>query len=147
MEEHAAVHMQMLLRGVNAVGYTSYPDNVVNSFVREAHTAGIDIFRVFDSLNYLDNLLFGLDAVRAAGGVAEGTLCYSGDLCNPNKRKVKHILAHPVLVCACTSHGATHSLSPSALPSFPSVASFSWQPGWCCQSYSAGCNLGNLHAV
>ncbi len=81
----------MLLRGVNAVGYTSYPDNVVNSFVKEAHTAGIDIFRVFDSLNYVDNLLFGLDAVQAAGGVAEGTLCYSGDLTNPNKRKVQNL--------------------------------------------------------
>ena len=49
-------HAQMLLRGVNAVGYTSYPDNVVNSFVAESKRAGIDIFRVFDSLNYLDNL-------------------------------------------------------------------------------------------
>ena len=114
--------MQMLLRGVNAVGYTSYPDNVVNSFVREARTAGIDIFRVFDSLNYLDNLLFGLDAVRAAGGVAEGTLCYSGDLCNPNKRKVKHMLAHSVLVCA---YGITRCLSLSALPSFPISGKFS----------------------
>lgn len=64
--------LQMLLRGVNAVGYTSYPDNVVNKFVVEAKRSGIDIFRVFDSLNYLDNLKFGLDAVHAAGGVVEG---------------------------------------------------------------------------
>jgi pyruvate carboxylase len=64
--------MQMLLRGVNAVGYTSYPDNVVNKFVAEAKNSGVDIFRVFDSLNYLDNLKFGLDSVHAAGGVAEG---------------------------------------------------------------------------
>jgi len=62
----------MLLRGVNAVGYTSYSDNVVNKFVAEAKNSGVDIFRVFDSLNYLDNLKFGLDAVHAAGGVAEG---------------------------------------------------------------------------
>ena len=62
----------MLLRGVNAVGYTSYPDNVVTKFVVEAKKSGIDIFRVFDSLNYLDNLKFGLDAVHAAGGVVEG---------------------------------------------------------------------------
>ena len=64
--------LQMLLRGVNAVGYTSYPDNVVNKFVLEAKRSGVDIFRVFDSLNYLDNLKFGLDSVHAAGGVAEG---------------------------------------------------------------------------
>lgn len=73
----------MLLRGVNAVGYTSYPDNVVTAFVAESKRAGIDIFRVFDSLNYLDNLKFGLDAVHAAGGVAEGTICYTGDILNP----------------------------------------------------------------
>ena len=66
------VWLQMLLRGVNAVGYTSYPDNVVNKFVVEAKRSGIDIFRIFDSLNYLDNLKFGLDAVHAAGGVVEG---------------------------------------------------------------------------
>ena len=64
--------LQMLLRGVNAVGYTSYPDNLVNKFVLEAKRSGVDIFRVFDSLNYLDNLKFGLDSVHAAGGVAEG---------------------------------------------------------------------------
>ena len=71
----------MLLRGANAVGYTSYPDNVVREFTREAHAAGVDVFRVFDSLNYRDNLLFGVDAVRAVdGAVAEGTLCYTGDV-------------------------------------------------------------------
>ena len=80
--------LQMLLRGVNAVGYTSYPDNVVNKFVAEAKNSGVDIFRVFDSLNYLDNLKFGLDAVHAAGGVAEG---YSATL-------TAHLLA--VLVIA-----------------------------------------------
>ena len=64
--------LQMLLRGVNAVGYTSYPVNVVNKFVLEAKRSGVDIFRVFDSLIYLDNLKFGLDSVHAAGGVAEG---------------------------------------------------------------------------
>ncbi len=87
-------HAQMLLRGVNAVGYTSYPDNVVTAFVAEAKRAGIDIFRVFDSLNYIDNLKFGLDAVHAAGGVAEGTICYTGDILNP--------VYHPK-VTPCTS--------------------------------------------
>lgn len=60
------VPFQMLLRGANAVGYTSYPDNVVDEFVKEAKTCGVDIFRIFDSLNYVDNLKFGIDSVRAA---------------------------------------------------------------------------------
>ena len=81
--------LQMLLRGVNAVGYTSYADNVVNAFVKEARVAGVDIFRVFDSLNYIDNLKFGIDSVHQGGGVAEGTLCYTGDVSNPSKKKVQ----------------------------------------------------------
>lgn len=60
----------------------------MNSFVREARQAGVDIFRVFDSLNYVDNIKFGLDAVHAAGGVAEGTICYTGDITNPERAKV-----------------------------------------------------------
>jgi len=79
------IPFQMLLRGANAVGYTSYPDNAVNAFVLESRRAGVDIFRVFDSLNYLDNLKFGIDSVRAAGGIAEGTLCYTGDLSDPKR--------------------------------------------------------------
>ena len=58
---------QMLLRGANAVGYTSYADNVVYKFCAEAHAKGIDVFRVFDSLNYLENLKLGVDAAGAAG--------------------------------------------------------------------------------
>ena len=81
------VPFQMLLRGANAVGYTSYADNVVNAFVKEARIAGIDVFRVFDSLNYIDNLKFGIDSVRAANGVVEGTICYTGDVSNPKKTK------------------------------------------------------------
>ena len=85
----------MLLRGVNAVGYTSYPDNVVTEFVAESRRAGIDIFRVFDSLNYLPNILFGLDAVHAAGGVAEGTICYTGDITDPDRKKVGPLRHNP----------------------------------------------------
>jgi len=81
------VPFQMLLRGANAVGYTSYADNVVNAFVAEARTAGVDVFRVFDSLNYVDNLKFGIDSVRAADGVVEGTICYTGDVSDPSKTK------------------------------------------------------------
>ena len=81
------VPFQMLLRGANAVGYTSYADNVVNAFVAEARSAGVDVFRVFDSLNYLDNLKFGIDSVRQANGVVEATICYTGDVSNPEKTK------------------------------------------------------------
>ena len=77
------IPFQMLLRGANAVGYTTYADNVGNEFVLEARRAGVDIFRVFDSLNDVDQLKFGMDAVRAADGVIEGTICYTGDVTNP----------------------------------------------------------------
>jgi len=84
------IPLQMLLRGANAVGYTSYADNVVREFTKEAHAAGVDVFRVFDSLNYLDNMRFGVDAVRAVdGAVAEGTLCYTGDVTSPVGRDGK----------------------------------------------------------
>ena len=81
------IPFQMLLRGANAVGYTSYADNVVDAFVKEARIAGVDVFRVFDSLNYLDNLKFGIDSVRAADGVVEATVCYTGDVSDPSKQK------------------------------------------------------------
>jgi pyruvate carboxylase len=71
---------QMLLRGANAVGYASYPDNVIREFVREAYAEGMDIFRVFDSLNSIENMRVSLDAVLEAGGVCEGAVCYTGDI-------------------------------------------------------------------
>jgi len=74
------VPFQMLLRGANAVGYTSYPDNVVYEFCKEARSAGVDVFRVFDSVNYVDNLLLGMDAVHKADGVVQGEICYTGDV-------------------------------------------------------------------
>lgn len=85
----------MLLRGANAVGYTSYADNVVDAFVAESKKAGIDIFRVFDSLNYMDNLKFGVDSVRRSGGVAEAAICYTGDITDPTKTKVGFQTLHP----------------------------------------------------
>eukprot|EP00240_Pyramimonas_obovata_P000007 CAMPEP_0118929078 /NCGR_PEP_ID=MMETSP1169-20130426/6179_1 /TAXON_ID=36882 /ORGANISM="Pyramimonas obovata, Strain CCMP722" /LENGTH=1274 /DNA_ID=CAMNT_0006871201 /DNA_START=88 /DNA_END=3912 /DNA_ORIENTATION=- len=81
------VPFQMLLRGTNAVGYTTYPDNAVKAFVKEAYKRGIDIFRVFDSLNYIENLKFGIEAVHAAGGVVEAVICYTGDVSDPSKTK------------------------------------------------------------
>ncbi len=75
--------LQMLLRGRNAVGYTPYPDRVVQVFVAEAAATGVDVFRVFDALNDIEQMRPALTAVRQAGKVAEGTLCYTGDLADP----------------------------------------------------------------
>ena len=75
----------MLLRGANAVGYTSYNDDTVREFCKEAVKEGIDIFRIFDSLNYIENLKFGIDAVKEAGGVVEATICYTGDIFDSDK--------------------------------------------------------------
>ncbi|KAI4463762.1 pyruvate carboxylase [Holotrichia oblita] len=79
--------MSMLLRGANAVGYTNYPDNVVYKFCDLSVQAGMDIFRVFDSLNYLPNLIVGMEAAGKAGGIVEAAISYSGDVSNPNKKK------------------------------------------------------------
>jgi len=81
------VLFQMLLRASNAVGYTNYPDNVVRFFVEQAVAAGMDVFRVFDSLNSVDNMRVAMDAVRNAGGLCEGTLCYTGDLFDTTRPK------------------------------------------------------------
>jgi pyruvate carboxylase len=78
---------QMLLRSASAVGYTNYPDNVVHSFVKEAHQAGIDIFRCFDACNGLPNLTLAIEAVRSTGGICEASICYSGDIEDPNRTK------------------------------------------------------------
>jgi pyruvate carboxylase len=71
---------QMLLRGANAVGYASYPDNVIREFVQEAFAQGMDNFRVFDSLNSIENMRVSLDAVLETGAVCEGAICYTGDI-------------------------------------------------------------------
>ncbi|MGH9558971.1 MAG: pyruvate carboxylase, partial [Bryobacteraceae bacterium] len=78
---------QMLLRASNAVGYTAYPDNVVAEFIREAAARGIDIFRVFDSLNWLPNMRIPMEAVRASGKICEAAICYTGDLLDPRRDK------------------------------------------------------------
>ncbi len=78
---------QMLLRASNAVGYTNYPDNVVKLFVREAAAAGMDIFRVFDALNWVPNMRVAMDAVIESGGICEAAICYTGDLQNPSRTK------------------------------------------------------------
>src|SRR5262249_42409647 len=78
---------QMLLRAANAVGYTNYPDNVVKAFVKESAQAGIDLFRIFDALNWLPNLKLAIEAVRDAGMLAEAAICYTGDILDPKRSK------------------------------------------------------------
>ncbi|MBZ0261359.1 MAG: pyruvate carboxylase [Hyphomicrobiales bacterium] len=79
--------LQMLLRGANGVGYTTYPDNVVKSFVAQAAKTGIDLFRVFDSLNWVENMRVAMDAVVEAGKICEGTVCYTGNILDPARAK------------------------------------------------------------
>lgn len=81
------VPFQMLLRGANAVGYTNYPDNVVYKFCDLSVQCGMDIFRVFDSLNYLPNLILGMEAAGKAGGVVEAAISYTGDVSDPTRTK------------------------------------------------------------
>ena len=78
---------QMLLRASNSVGYTNYPDNVVQEFVRQAAETGVDVFRVFDSLNWVENMRVAMDAVVESGKLCEGTICYTGDILNPDRAK------------------------------------------------------------
>ncbi len=79
--------LQMLLRASNAVGYTSYPDNVVRYFVAQAARNGVDLFRVFDSLNWVENMRVAIDAVREAGALCEGAICYTSDLFDRERPK------------------------------------------------------------
>lgn len=79
--------LQMLIRGANAVGYTSYPDNVVKNFVELSAKNGIDVFRIFDSLNSLDNMYETIQAVRETGKIAEVALCYTGDILDKSRTK------------------------------------------------------------
>ena len=78
---------QMLLRGANAVGYASYPDNVIVEFVREAHDQGIDIFRIFDSLNSIENMRVSIDATLETDAVCEAAICYTGDILDKGRPK------------------------------------------------------------
>ncbi|MGE7369524.1 pyruvate carboxylase [Neorhizobium sp. NPDC001467] len=79
--------LQMLLRGANGVGYKNYPDNVVKYFVRQAARGGIDLFRVFDCLNWVDNMRVSMDAVQEENKLCEAAICYTGDLTNAARPK------------------------------------------------------------
>jgi pyruvate carboxylase len=78
---------QMLLRASNGVGYTNYPDNVVREFVRQAAETGVDVFRVFDSLNWVENMRVAMDAVIETGRICEAAICYTGDILDPDRAK------------------------------------------------------------
>src|SRR5438874_5676681 len=78
---------QMLLRASNAVGYTAYPDNVVREFIYRAAEEGIDIFRIFDSLNWLPNMRVAMEAVKKTGAVCEAAVCNTGDILDPGRTK------------------------------------------------------------
>ncbi|WP_141992225.1 pyruvate carboxylase [Bacillus sp. B4EP4a] len=81
------VLLQMLLRASNAVGYKNYPDNVIREFVEKSADAGIDVFRIFDSLNWVKGMELAIDAVRQSGKIAEAAICYTGDLNDPSRSK------------------------------------------------------------
>ena len=80
------IPFQMLLRGANGVAYSSLPDNAIYHFCEQAKRYGVDVFRIFDALNDIDQLEVGIKAVQKAGGVVEATVCYSGDMLNPQKK-------------------------------------------------------------
>ena len=77
---------QMLLRGSNAVGYTNYPDNVVQTFVKEAALAGIDVFRIFDCFNWIENMKVAIEAALETGKIVEAAICYTSDIMNPDEK-------------------------------------------------------------
>lgn len=81
------IPFQMLLRGANAVGYTSYPDNVVRRFIRASAEMGIDVFRIFDSLNWLPGMELAIDEALKTNKLVEGTICYTGDITDPTRDK------------------------------------------------------------
>ena len=81
------VMLQMLLRASNGVGYKNYPDDVVRYFTEQAAKEGVDVFRVFDSLNWVENMRVAMDAVNESGKICEAAICYSGDLTNPKEDK------------------------------------------------------------
>jgi pyruvate carboxylase len=80
--------LQMLIRGCNGVGYAAYPDNLIEKFVEQSWEKGVDIFRIFDSLNWMENIAPCIEMVRKrTNGIAEGALCYTGDILNPERKK------------------------------------------------------------
>ncbi len=101
--------LQMLLRSANAVGYTNYPDNVVRYFVQQAAAGGIDVFRVFDSLNWVENMRVAIDAVLETGKLCEAAICYTRKLQRPARAQV-HARLLPAASHASLKAAGTHIL-------------------------------------
>jgi pyruvate carboxylase len=101
--------LQMLLRGANGVGYRNYPDNVVRFFVRQAAAGGVDLFRVFDSLNWVENMRVAMDAVCQEGKLCEAAICYSGDVADP--ARVKYDLKYYLSLAKELEAAGAHILS------------------------------------
>uniref|UniRef100_A0A8C4PXM8 Pyruvate carboxylase b n=1 Tax=Eptatretus burgeri TaxID=7764 RepID=A0A8C4PXM8_EPTBU len=102
------IPFMMLLRGANAVGYTNYPDNAVYRFCEMAKENGMDIFRVFDSLNYLPNMTLGMEAAGQAGGVVEASISYTGDITDTSR--TKYNLQYYIELADELVHAGTHIL-------------------------------------
>ena len=81
------VLFQMLLRGANAVGYTNYPDNLIREFIQQSAASGVDVFRIFDSLNWIKGMEVAIDEARNTGKIAEAAICYTGDILDDNRGK------------------------------------------------------------
>ena len=100
---------QMLLRGSNLVGYANYPDNLVRSFIKEAAERGIDVFRVFDSLNWIPSMEVAMDEVLNQNKLLEATMCYTGDILDPSKDK--YTLKYYVDLAKELEHRGAHMLA------------------------------------
>ena len=103
------IPFQMLLRGSNLVGYANYPDNLVRSFIKEAAERGIDVFRVFDSLNWIPSMEVAMDEVLNQNKLLEATMCYTGDILDPSKDK--YTLKYYVGLAKELEHRGAHMLA------------------------------------
>ena len=101
--------LQMLLRGANAVGYTNYPDNVIREFIKEAARSGIDVFRVFDSLNWIPGMEVAMDEVLKQDKICQATICYTGDILDP--KRDKYTLDYYVKMAKELEHRGAHMLA------------------------------------
>ena len=86
-EEIPSINFQMLLRASNAVGYKNYPDNIIEEFIKESANSGIDVFRIFDSLNWVENMKTSIYTAQETGKIVEASMCYTGDVLDPDKDK------------------------------------------------------------
>lgn len=103
------VLFQMLLRGANAVGYTNYPDNVITEFVKASAENGIDVFRIFDSLNWIEGMRLAIESVRETGKIAQACICYTGDIHDPSR--VKYDLNYYVTMAKELEKTGAHMLA------------------------------------